>query len=278
MMNPFKRFLKDELNLGTSIGFQKVGDIAIFQIPEGPKDEGIIFERMLRGKAEPIMEKLGVKTICVKEGGIKGQKREPSVRKVCGNGTETVHKENGCKYMLDVTKVMFSKGNVNERSRPARLVKPDETVLDMFAGIGYFSIPMARACPSCRVISVDVNPVSISYLTNNCRLNRIQNIQPIVGDCRKMGLEDMADRILMGYLPGTDRFLPAAFRALKGKGVIHFHDVYRDDELWDKPLKILEKEAEKAGYRLEKVLHKSVVKQYGPRKQHIVIDALFVRT
>ena len=238
MMNPFKRFLKDELNLGTNIGFQKVGDIAIFQIPRG--EEGKIFGRMLKEKAGPIMKKLGVKTICVKEGGIRGQKREPSVRKVCGNGTETIHKENGCKYMLDVTKVMFSKGNVNERSRPARLVKPGEIVLDMFAGIGYFSIPMARACPSCRMISVDVNPVSISYLTNNCRLNRVRNIQSIVGDCRDLGLENMSDRILMGYLPGTDRFLPAAFKALKDKGVIHFHDVYRDDELWDKPLKILE--------------------------------------
>jgi len=59
--------------------------------------------------------------------------------------------------------------------------------------------------------------------------------------------------------------------------VIHFHDVYRDEELWDRPLKILEAEAKKAGYRLEKVLHKGMVKQYGPRKQHIVIDALLIR-
>ncbi len=265
MMKHLKQFLKEDLGIDAS--FQIVGDIIIISGPKSLEKED----------AERILEGSGTKTVCLKEGPISGKKREPKVTKVCGNGTETVHTENGCRYMLDVTKVMFSKGNVNERSRPARLVKPGETVLDMFAGIGYFSIPIARACPSCRVISIDVNPVSISYLTRNIRLNKLDNITAKVGDCRKMGLEDMADRILMGYLPGTDRFLPAAFRALKDRGVIHFHDVYRDEELWDRPLKILEAEAKKAGYRLEKVLHKGMVKQYGPRKQHIVIDALLIR-
>jgi tRNA wybutosine-synthesizing protein 2 len=264
MMKPFKQFLKK--GLGIDASFQVIGDIIVISASGLNKDD-----------AERILKESGAKTVCMKAGGIRGDKRKPSIRKLCGNGTETVHTENGCKYMLDVTKVMFSRGNVNERSRPAKQVKPGEAVLDMFAGIGYFSVPIAKACPSCKVISVDVNPVSISYLTNNIRLNKVKNIQPVVGDCMKMGLEDMADRILMGYLPGTDRFLPAAFRALKKKGIIHFHDVYRDEELWDRPIKILEEAAKRAGYRMEKVLYKGKVKQYSPRKQHIVIDALFVR-
>ena len=57
--------------------------------------------------------------------------------------TETINKENGCLFKLDLAKVMWSKGNNNERLRIAKLVGDGETVIDMFAGIGYFSIHIA---------------------------------------------------------------------------------------------------------------------------------------
>ena len=103
----------------------------------------------------------------------------------------------------------------------------------------------------------------------------MKNVQVLEGDCRKVQVPEKADRVIMGYLPGTERFLPAAFGFLGKKGVIHFHNTYRESELWETPIKILEKEAEKAGYRLEKILYRGKVKQYAPRVQHIVIDAEF---
>ena len=243
--------------------FQRVGDIAILNSLVG------------KGEAGKLLETLGVKTVCVKEGPVSGELRVPKIRVLAGNGTETVHKENGCLYKLDVAKVMFSKGNVQERARPARLARPGEVVVDMFAGIGYFSVPLAKACPECRVYSIELNPDAVRYLKENVALNKLGNVGIVEGDCRDAVILQKADRVIMGYLPGTERFLEAAFGFLKERGVIHFHNTYRDRELWDRPLKDLEEAAGKAGFRLEKVTHKRKVKQYAPRVQHIVIDAEF---
>ena len=91
---------------------------------------------------ESIAAEHKVKSI-IKIDRIEGQKREPTVSLLYGRETETIHKENGCLFNLDLSKVMWAKGNNNERLRIAKLVKDGETVVDMFAGIGYFSIPIA---------------------------------------------------------------------------------------------------------------------------------------
>lgn len=49
--------------------------------------------------------------------------------------------ENGIRQSFDLTKVMFSRGNITEKIRFGTLVKPGEIVLDMYAGIGYFTLP-----------------------------------------------------------------------------------------------------------------------------------------
>jgi len=80
----------------------------------------------------------------------------------------------------------------------------------------------------------------------------------------------------MGYLPGTESFLPAAFGFLKPEGgTIHYHNTYRKKELWDQPVKELEKAAKDAGYKLDKITHKAVVKHFSPGMEHVVIDAHF---
>lgn len=268
-----KASLKDDIPEGLlgllPSGFQQIGDIIIINMPEQLRlYAGLIGEAVLRGRK--------ARAVCAR-GQITGSLREPDVRVIAGEGTETVHRENGCSYKMDVAKVMFAKGNVKERGRLASQVRPGEAVVDMFAGIGYFSVPIAKACPKCKITAIDMNPASIRYLKENCRLNKVSNITPVEDDCRlaALRLKNKADRILMGYLPGTSAYLQAAFMMLKPEGTIHFHDVFREDELWGKVIGMLELSAGMAGYRLAKVEHKRKVKQYAPRKWHVVIDAAF---
>src|SRR3989344_8144755 len=179
-----------------------------------------------------------VKTVCEIRG-IGREFRIPIVRKLLGKNTETIHKEHGILYKLDASKIMFSKGNLFERQRLISKVKKDEIIADMFAGIGYFSLPLSKKCA--KVYSIEKNPVAYRYLKENIKLNKIKNIEPILGDCRKIKISVKADRIIMGYLPHTEKFLPYALKMLKNGGIIHFHNTYREDELWKKPASDLNK-------------------------------------
>jgi len=161
---------------------------------------------------------------------------------------------------------MFSKGNLYERQRLLKQVGK-EIVVDMFAGIGYFSLGIARQA---KVYAIEKNPVAFRYLKENIRINKINNIIPILGDCRKVKIEK-ADRVIMGYLSKTEKFLPAALRFID-KGIIHYHNVYKSNELWDKPLKDIEKACKSRQY---KILYKRKVKSVAPRTFHVVIDINF---
>ncbi len=277
-MKKFRQFLETKLKGKIPAGklkflpsgFQRIGDIIILNLnPE--------LDRYSRHIGRIVLDEFRIKTVCAKTGGIKGDTRKPSVKKIAGNGTETIHRENGCMYRLDVTRIMFAKGNVRERGRIAGIVKSGETVVDMFAGIGYFSIPIAKFSSAEKIIAVDKNPEAIKYLKENIKLNKIKNIEPVLGDCRKIRMENAADRIIMGYLPGTEKFLPAAFSFLKNSGTIHYHNICPKDKLWKKPLEELKRDAEKSGYRLEKA-GKRIVKQYSPGIYHVVLDGFFSKT
>ena len=264
------RISEDRLKLLPS-GFQRVGDIIIVSLkPELKRFRGDIGEAILNCFG-------GVKTVCNKYGGVKDDIRKPSIEVIAGGGTETIHRENGCLYRFDVAKVMFAKGNVKERGRLPSLVKPGETVVDMFAGIGYFTIPIAKAGKASKVYAIEINPEAFKYLNENIRLNKIKNTETFNCDNRTPPEKIMhkADRIIMGYLPGTEKFLDAAFALLKKEGgIIHFHSTCRDCGLWEKPLAGLKQAAGRHGMEM-KVLDRHVVKQYAPRVQHVVIDAAF---
>jgi tRNA wybutosine-synthesizing protein 2 len=255
-------------------GFQRIGNIVILnlkpQVYEYRKDIG-----------EALLERYKyVKTVAVQSEGIRGELREPSIQVVAGqDNTVTTHRENGCKFRVDVSRVMFSKGNLSERGRIPKLVRPGETIVDMFAGIGYFSIPIAKHSKPFKVYSIEKNPASFSLLKENIKLNNIQkSVTPVLGDCRVVKAGKIADRVIMGYLPKTYRFLQFAFSSLKKVGgTVHYHDTYHKDELWEKPIEALRKGAFVSGYELREITHKAKVKEYSPNVFHVVLDAYFVK-
>jgi tRNA wybutosine-synthesizing protein 2 len=253
-------------------GFQAVGDIAIVNIkPEVLGYASAIAGAMLRRYPY-------VKSVWRRAGPISGELRVPQLEHIGGvRRSDTLHTENGCSYRIDVSRVMFSKGNVAERGRVAGLVGNGETVVDMFAGIGYFSLPIAKNSRAGMVYCIEKNPESIAFLRENIRLNSMEKrMVPIEGDCRHVRMGRVADRVLMGYLPDTHVFLPAAFAALKPSGgMIHYHDTFRGADLWDRPLDLLEVGGFRNGFRLREVTYKNVVKEYAPGVYHVVIDAAF---
>ncbi len=228
---------------------------------------------VLKKEPEDIEELLKLPEVerIVKLGLINGPKREPDVEILVGDNTETIHRENHCFFKLDVSKIMWSKGNTTERQRIAKIVKDGETVVDMFAGIGYFSIPMAVHSRPKKIYAIEINPISYEYLKENIALNNAQNIiKPIYGDCREVAPKGIADRVLMGYIGNTHHFLDTAMEIVKTGGIIHYHESVPDLLKFERPPKRI---IDAAGGREVEILKKRIIKKYSPGVYHVVVDA-----
>lgn len=237
--------------------YKKIGDILI--IDKNYSDDDF----------EGLCERHNVKTVMSIDH-IQGTKREPVYRILHGNETETVNKENGCLFKLDLARVMWSKGNNNERLRIAKLVTDGETVIDMFAGIGYFSIPIGVHSNAKQVYAIEINPDSYHYLCENIKLNKLSNITPILGDCMVETPKLKADRIVMGYVKTTHHYLKAAIGSLNEGGILHYHETVPEKLIETRPI---ERIRAQAGDRKVELLKINKIKKYSPGVEHVVIDA-----
>ena len=256
---------EDELKL-LPRGFKRVGHIAIVSMPPELADKA---EHL----AQKILSRGNVRTVAIRDGTISGRYRVPRLRVVAGDPTtETIHFENGCRFKLDVAKVMFSSGNVYERKRIAELVSPNEVVVDLFAGIGQFSIPIAVHAKPSKVYSIEMNQVAHGYLSENIRINKVGHIvRPMLGDCSEVAPRGVADRVIMGLLHITHRYLPLAIEVLKPEGgIVHYHESVPTRLRFERPINRILQSA--VGRRVE-IMGKRVVKRYAPGVDHVVIDA-----
>lgn len=228
---------------------------------------------VLKNKPENLHELLQLPEVkrIVKLGRINGLKREPDVEVLVGDSTETIHRENHCFFKLDVAKIMWSKGNTTERQRIAKIVNDGEIVVDMFAGIGYFSIPIAVHSRPNKIYSIEINPVSYSYLEENIALNKVETIiKPIFGDCKEVAPKGVADRVLMGYIGNTHEYLESAMKIVKPGGIIHYHESVPDLLKFKRPPNRI---IDAANGRDVEILNKRIIKKYSPGVYHVVIDA-----
>ncbi|USZ69626.1 class I SAM-dependent methyltransferase family protein [Halorussus salilacus] len=238
-------------------------DGAAFDPDRGDLDRGEVGEALLdlHGEADTVLAREGVS----------GELREPSVEVVAGTGdTETVHAEHGTRYALDFSEVMFSPGNKAERARMGEVVAPGERVFDMFAGIGYFTLPMARA--GADVTATEKNPASFRYLIENAMLNDVSDrVSAFRADCRDVQLDPAADRVVMGYYEAHE-YLDSALAALKPGGVVHLHEATPEELLWNRPVSRLHAAASERGREVE-VLDRRRVKSHSEGVWHVVVDA-----
>lgn len=272
--NPFDE-IKDELSNILSekeldlipSRWEKIGNVLIISLPK-------FFDKFKKDIGKIYANKLKCKTVLNNIGDISGELREPCTEVIYGpNETETIHKENNIRFKLDPQRVMFSKGNMNERIRMANISKSDEVVVDLFAGIGYFTLPVAVYSKPKIVYAIEKNPVSYDYLCENINLNNVTNIvEPIFGDNRDLAPENVADRVIMGYFGATIRFLPTAFRCLKNNsGIIHFQDKFPDEDVPDRMLEHINNEARKFDL-IVNLLKYMKIKSFAPGISHYVFD------
>lgn len=248
--------------------WERIGDILILRLPAEarPRDKALA---RIAGAA------LGARTVVEDRSGIHGPLRHPDVRVLWGEGTETVHTEGGIRYALDVARVMFSSGNLAERMGIPARIRHGQVVVDLFAGIGYFTIPIALRSRALSVFACEVNPIAHGYLLWNMRLNRVANVVPLLGDCRTQAPVGVADWVLMGHFSATG-YLDVAFRALKDEGTIVVHFLSPQEQFPQDAVDATRRAAGEAGFDVRAIRDRRV-KSYAPGVLHGVLEAEVVR-
>jgi tRNA (guanine37-N1)-methyltransferase len=250
-----------------------VGDIAIIEIPPELKAR----ERLI-GEAILTVHK-NVRTVLAKAGAVSGTYRLREFEVVAGeNKTATLHKEYGCKYHVDVAKAYFSPRLSQEHNRIASLVKKSETIVDLFAGVGPFSVLIAKNNADAKVYAVDINPEAIEFLKRNIRLNRVENrVIPIQGDARRAveeRLMGVADRVVMNLPEKAIEFVDTACKAIKpAGGMVHYYAFIRlPDSLENMQLRFSEA-VEKTGRKVDAFLFAKTIRETAPYEWQVVLDA-----
>lgn len=276
------RTLKQHLSASLSVselsrlysGFDTIGDIAIIKIPDP-----LYPRKKLIGQA--VLEKTNqIKVVLMQRGPVRGEFRTRELEHIAGEDrTSTVYKEHGCTFLVDVAKSYFSPRLSTERLRIAKLVQKGDRVLNMFAGVGAFSIVIAKAQPYCRVVNIEINQEAHRFAIENSRINKVgDRVKCVLGDARKIikhGEIGKFSRVLMPLPERSSEFLEDAISSLDHTGGwIHFYThVHASDQR-----EALTEASGNLHAKLEdrgKVEWAKVVREVGPRFYQVVVDIIF---
>ncbi|AHF80041.1 tRNA (guanine(37)-N1)-methyltransferase Trm5b [Thermococcus paralvinellae] len=254
----------EHLKLLLPSSFDIIGDIAVIELPKELMQYGNqIGEAILKVHKH-------IKAVFAKGSAVSGEFRVRELIHLAGEErTETLHKENGIKLRLDIAKVYFSPRLATERMRVFKKAKEGEIVFDMFAGVGPYSILLAKKVRL--VFACDINPWAIKYLEENKRLNKTPNIIPILGDVRKVAEQIKADRVIMNLPKFAHEFLREAMLSVKSGGIIHYYGFSHEDNLFDEHEEKIKTVARELGKSVE-FLERRKVRPYAPYQYNIAID------
>jgi tRNA (guanine37-N1)-methyltransferase len=249
--------------------FDQVGEIIIVRIPESllPKKK-IIGEKLLE-------QVKTARSVFYQSSSVEGDFRTRDLEIIAGeDNTVTEYKEFGCRFMVDVEKAFFSPRLSSERDRISNLVQDGEIVINMFGGVGTFSIIAAKR-KKCTVYNIDINPIAANLCEKNVGLNKLAgSVISIQGDAAKIvekQLKDKGDRVLMLLPERSDEFLSSAISATKSNGIIHYYSHIHAD-IKSEAATLSEKHYLEISPVKSKILYSKIVRAVGPRYYQTVVD------
>jgi len=248
--------------------YERVGDVVVVDEDDPDRAERV---------AEAVVESdLPVDAVLDRASKVKGQERVRDWEVLAGEGTETVHREYGCEYLVDLAEAFFSPRLATERHRVAEQVEAGEHAFDMFAGVGPFVVPFARR--GATVVGADVNPEAIAYLRENARRNGVaERVTAIEGDVREVVPDygGWADRVVMNLPHSADEFLDTAVLLAGEEAVIHYYDIQHEEDPFG-PGEAAIRRAAEPDYEAT-VETRRRVRSYAPHEVNVCLDVRLAR-
>jgi tRNA (guanine37-N1)-methyltransferase len=255
----------DDLEPLLPTSFDVIGEIAVVKIPDELKGHSAAI-----GKA--ILEANKSVITVVSDQGVMGDYRVRSVEVVAGEeNTKTYHKEFGMKFAIDLAKAYFSPRLATERQRVTQNVTEGELIIDMFCGVGPFSITISKIVPGSKIFGIDSNPYAIKNFMENIRINKVQNVIPMEGDVRELiSSMEPSDRIIMDLPKSSFEFFELALGSLKEGGTIHYYEILTETEAKEREDE-LASVVQKQGRKME-IEERRIVHGYSPTQNQYVFD------
>ncbi|MGM0398980.1 MAG: class I SAM-dependent methyltransferase [Halobacteriota archaeon] len=254
--------------LGFEPTYERLGDVIILDEDDPERARTI---------ADAIMESdIRAATVVNKLSKIKGEERVRDWSVLAGDGMETVHREYGAEFLLDISTVYFSPRLATERHRVVEQVEAGENAFDMFAGVGPYAIPMAMR--GADVVATDINEAAIEYLRENARRNGVgDRVEAVAGDVREAipDYADWADRLVMNLPHSADAFVDTAVALASDDAMIHFYDIQHEDDPYS-PGEEAIREAAEPDYEVT-VETRHEVRTYAPHEVNVVLDVRLTR-
>jgi tRNA (guanine37-N1)-methyltransferase len=255
----------DDLEPLLPTSFDVVGEIALIKIPDELKEHSAAIGKAILEANRP------VKTV-VSDEGVIGDFRVRDIQIIAGeDSTKTYHKEFGMSFAVDLAKAYFSPRLATERQRVAMVVEEGELIVDMFCGVGPFSITISKNVPGSKIFGIDSNPYAVRNFMENIRINRVENVIPMEGDVKElMPSLESADRIIMDLPQKSFEFFELALSSLKEGGTIHYYETLTEveaQEREDELISIVQKQGRKMELEERRIVH-----GYSPVQNHYVFD------
>jgi tRNA (guanine37-N1)-methyltransferase len=263
----WRDLLSEEGREAAPSSFDIVGDVVILKIPPSAASQA-------RSIAEALMAGRPRTRSVARDAGVHGPLRIRRLEVLAGDAnTKTVHTESGMRLHVDPSRVYFSPRLAFERERVARLVEPGETVADLFAGVGPWSILIARRAKPRTVWAVDLNADAVHFLRQNIRENRVEGIvQAIAADARDFARDhpNEATRVIANLPRSAAAFWEDALAVAADRAVLHYYAILERDAIEPHARELVER-ASKTGIEA-RIEGRRVVRAYSSTSSHIGFD------
>jgi len=254
--------------------FDVIGDIAIIELPVNLNP----FASAIGSGILKLNPRL--RLVLMKSSDISGEYRTRTFEPIAGTGgSVTTYHEFSCSYRLDVSRVYFNPRLSHERKRVAEQVRDGEHVVDMFAGVGPYSILIAKTRPHSTIYSIDLNPEAIKYLMGNVLLNKVADrVIPLHGDARLLPIKTLhgiADRVIMNLPSESINFLDVACQLLKGDGgTLHYYAFASREEAVADVKNAFVMAVEETGRKVQSFTYERAIKEVAPNRVQVALDAV----
>lgn len=250
--------------LGFEPSYERLGEIAILDADDPARAQEI---------ADALLTSdLPIESVVNRASKVKGDLRVRDWDVLAGD-TNTVYREYGNEFVLDIAQVYFSPRLATERHRVIEQIRDEETFLDMFAGVGPFVIPAATR--GADTVGVDLNPAAIEFLKENARRNGVEeHVTAIHGDVREIEYDDWADRLVMNLPHSADEFLDTAIRLAGKDCTLHYYDIQHEDDPFGPGERAIRNAAPEYDVSVET---RHTVRSYAPHEVNVCLDVRLMK-